>query len=215
MTDRAGAPTALDEAGLGRAVAELATRDADLAAIVERLGPPPLWAREPGFATLVHIILEQQVSLASAQAAFDRLVAAIGEPSPDGLLRLTDAELLGIGFSRQKARYVRLLAASQLDGTFDVDRLDRLADDEARASLLGLTGIGPWTADIYLLMALRRPDIWPTGDLALVTALASAKRLPARPTGEDAIVMAEAWRPWRAVAARILWHDYLARRGRR
>ncbi len=142
----------------------------------------------------------------------DRLVAAIGPPAPAALLRLDDAELLTIGFSRQKARYVRLLSAAQLDGAFDVDALVGMRDDEARERLLELTGIGPWSADIYLLMALRRPDVWPTGDLALVSALASVKRLPVRPDGPVAAAIAEAWRPWRSVAARILWHDYLSRR---
>lgn len=204
----------LDEPVLHAATLVLARQDPDLAAIVERHGPPPLWAREPGFATLLHIVLEQQVSLASARAAFDRLLARIGTPAPEAFLALGDADLLAIGFSRQKARYGRLLAAAIADGSFALDAIAALPDQAARAALLARTGVGPWTADIYLLMALRRPDIWPDGDLALVTSLASVKELPARPDAIQARRLAEAWRPWRAVAARLLWHDYLARRAK-
>lgn len=205
---------ALDEATLLAATDELAARDPDLAAIRTRWGPPPLWGREPGFASLLHIILEQQVSLASAQAAFDRLEAAIGRPSPAGFLGLSDAELLAIGFSRQKARYGRALATAVLDGALDIDGLADLDDATARAALLRQVGIGPWTADIYLVMALRRPDVWPTGDLALATAAAEAMGLATRPSDAELAALAEPWRPWRAVAARLLWLDYLRRRGR-
>ena len=206
--------TTLTEATLATAVAELTTRDADLAAVVDRFGLPPLWARPPGFETLTHIILEQQVSLASAQAARDRLVAATDPLTPAAFLRLDDDRLLAIGFSRQKARYVRLLAARLVEGSLDLDALDALDDDAARATLLDLTGIGPWTADVYLLMVLRRPDVWPVGDVALQTAAVTVKGLAARPDALAMEALAEPWRPWRAVAARLLWHDYLGRRGR-
>jgi DNA-3-methyladenine glycosylase II len=189
--------------------------DADLAAIVDRFGPPPLWARPPGFATLTFIILEQQVSLASARAAFERLTAATGELTPQAFLRLDDRELLAIGFSRQKTRYVRGLSAAILAGELDLEAVQRLDDDKARAALTDLTGVGPWTADIYLLLALGRPDVWPTGDLALVTAVQHVKRLADRPSGDELTTLAEPWRPWRSVAARLFWHDYLARRGQR
>ncbi len=163
-------PPILTEPTLATAVTELTARDKDLAGVVDRFGPPPLWARPPGFETLTHIILEQQVSLASAQAARDRLVAATDPLTPTAFLRLDDEQLLAIGFSRQKARYVRLLAARLVDGSLDLDALDALDDDAARATLLELTGVGAWTADVYLLMVLRRPDIWPVGDVALQTA---------------------------------------------
>jgi DNA-3-methyladenine glycosylase II len=208
-------PDALTEEGLAAAVDELAASDADLAAIVDRFGRPPLWARPPGFATLTFIILEQQVSLASARAAFERLIAATGDLTPDAFLRLDDAELLTIGFSRQKARYVRELSRSIQSGELELDGLDHLDDDTARATLIRQTGIGPWTADIYLLLALGRRDIWPTGDLALVSAVAEIKRLTSRPSGEELMAIAEPWRPWRSVAARLFWHDYLSRRGQR
>jgi DNA-3-methyladenine glycosylase II len=204
----------LDETRLVHAVAELAARDPRLGAIVERIGPPPLWARRPGFGTLLHIVLEQQVSLASAQAAFDRLLAASGKLTPDRFLAFGDADLLAIGFSRQKARYGRALAAAVSSGTLDLDGLARLDDDEVRVALEAIPGIGPWTSTIYLLMVLGRPDVWPVGDLALATAIGESLGLGRRPDRAEVIALGEAWRPWRSVAARLLWHDYLARRGR-
>ena len=201
----------LTEASLHHAVAELAQRDADLAQIVERHGPPPLWAREPGFATLVLLILEQQVSLASALAAFNRLEASIGAETPAGVLALSEEELRRVGFSRQKSGYARALATAIQSGVFDPGHLADLDDDGVRAALTSLKGIGPWTAEIYLLMVLRRPDAWPVGDLALAAAAQQVKRLTQRPTPADLLALAETWRPWRAVAARMLWHHYLSR----
>ena len=179
-----------------------------------RNGPPPLWDRVPGFGTLVHIILEQQVSLASAKAAYDRLLAATDPLTPEAFLRLNDADLLAIGFSRQKARYGRALAAAIMDGTLDLDALEAIDDHGVHAALEAVPGIGRWTSTIYLLMVLGRPDVWPTGDIALATAVAEAKDLPARPDPVALMQLGEAWRPWRSVAARLFWHDYLARRRR-
>ena len=196
------------------ACAELAARDPDLAAIVERFGPPPLWERAPGFATLLHIVLEQQVSLASAQAAFDRLVAAVDPLTPEAFLGLSDAALLAIGFSRQKARYGRELAAAVRSGTLDLDALPALDDETVRTQLEAIVGIGRWTSTIYLLMVLGRPDVWPAGDIALATAIAEVKGSARRPGTDEMADLGEAWRPWRSVAARLLWHDYLGRRGR-
>jgi DNA-3-methyladenine glycosylase II len=205
---------ALSRASLAVAVEQLAAADPDLAAIVERFGPPPLWDRVPGFATLVHIILEQQVSLASAQAAFDRLRAAADPLTPARFLDLTDAELLTIGFSRQKARYGRALATALDGGSLDLDSLTSLDDDSAHRELVAIPGIGPWTATIYLLMVLGRPDLWPVGDIALAQAVAEVKGLERRPGPLEMADLGEAWRPWRSVAARLFWHDYLSRRGR-
>jgi DNA-3-methyladenine glycosylase II len=198
---------------LRRAARELGAADPRLGASVERYGPPPLWSREASYATLVHLILEQQVSLASAQAAFDRLRAALGgsvEPAP--LLDLSDEELRAIGFSRQKAGYARTLASAMLDG-FDLGALAAMPDDEVRQALIAMPGIGPWTADIYLTMCLLRPDVWPHGDLALATSARDLLELDERPTFAELGRIAERWHPYRAVAARILWHDYLQRRG--
>ncbi len=202
--------TTLTRERLASGVAELARADADLAAVVELHGAPPLWSRRPGFATLVQIILEQQVSLASAKATFEKLRAAIGKVTPEGLLSLEDDELKAVGFSRQKARYCRGLATAITEDRFDVGALSRLPDERAKTSLMELVGIGRWTADIYLLMALRRPDIWPKGDLALAKAAQQVKGLDELPDQDRLEEMAESWKPWRAVAARVLWHHYLS-----
>jgi DNA-3-methyladenine glycosylase II len=199
---------------LGRAVDELAARDADLAGIVARHGPPPLWDRAPGFATLLHIVLEQQVSLASAQAAFDRLRTAAEPVTPARFLELSDAELHAIGFSRQKARYGRALAAAIESGVLDLDGLEALDDDAVQETLQAMPGIGPWTSSVYLLMVLLRPDLWPVGDIALAESVGLVKGLGRRPDQREMADLGEAWRPWRSVAARLFWHDYLARRGR-
>ena len=204
----------LTRRSLVNAVTELANADPALATSVERYGAPPLWAREPSFVTLIHLILEQQVSLASARAAFDRLDAALdGSIRPQGLLTLSDSELRTIGFSRQKARYARDLATALTDG-FDLDGLAHQPDDEVRASLMRLRGVGRWTADIYLIMCLRRPDVWPHGDQALATAARELLELPTRPTFDELELRARSWQPHRATAARILWHHYLSVRGR-
>ena len=204
----------LTESRLKAAVVELAARDADLAAIVGRYGTPPLWDREPGFATLLHIILEQQVSLASARAAFDRLRVAAAPLTPSTFLVLSDADLLKIGFSRQKARYGRALATAIDTGLLDVDGLADIDDAEVHRALQAIPGIGPWTSTIYLLMVLGRPDAWPVGDIALAESVREVKGLDHRPTAIELDELGEAWRPLRSVAARLLWHDYLGRRGR-
>jgi DNA-3-methyladenine glycosylase II len=204
--------TTLTPRSLRSSTRRLAEADPVLGASVDRFGPPPLWARDPSYATLVHLILEQQVSLASAQAAFDRLVVAIGEPTPTGVLALDDVQLRAIGFSRQKAGYARDLAAALMDG-FDLDALASLPDDAVRGELVRIRGIGRWTADVYLTMCLLRPDVWPHGDQALATAAMEVAALPKRPTFARLGEMAERWRPYRAVAARILWHHYLRVRG--
>jgi DNA-3-methyladenine glycosylase II len=203
----------LSEQFFAQAVRELAQRDPDLARIVEKYGAPPLWVREPGFPTLVYIILEQQVSLASARALYQRLQEAVRPFTPARFLKLTETEMRQLGFSRQKAHYTRLLADAIRRRQFDLQALHELHDDHAREKLIALKGIGRWTADIYLLSALRRPDIWPVGDLALATAVQEVKRLRLRPSPEKLEKMSAPWRPWRAVAARLFWHAYLAKRG--
>ncbi len=214
MTTIALAP--LDERGLLDAVDRLAAGDPALCGVVERFGPPPLWAREPGFPTLVHLILEQQVSLASARAAFDRLQVATDPLTPTSFLTLDDGQLLAIGFSRQKARYSRALAIAVGDGSLDLTALGSLDDEAVDAALTAVPGIGPWTATIYRLMVLLRPDAWPVHDIALAQAIAEIHGMPARPDATEMLTIADRWRPWRAVAARILWHHYLSvRAGRR
>lgn len=200
----------LDEHTLLAATKFLAAKDPDFATIFAQFGAPPLWARAPGFPTLIHIILEQQVSLASANAAFKRLKAAADPLTPHSFLSLDDAQLLAIGFSRQKAAYGRGLAAAVAEGRLDLHSLGAQADEAVRALLTQLKGIGPWTANIYLLMALLRADVWPQGDLALATAVQQVKRLAKRPTTDELVAMSAAWHPYRAVAARLFWHHYLS-----
>lgn len=205
----------LDHETLHDAVHALARADPDLGAVVASFGVPPLWEREEGFGTLLLLILEQQVSLASARAAFERLAVRLGgPPSPAGLLALADEELRADGFSRQKTRYARALAAALADGTLDLPALRLLDDDGVRRALTALPGIGPWTADVYLVMALRRPDAFPAGDLALQVAAQELKGLPSRPGPVALEALAEPWRPHRAAAARVLWQHYLGTRGR-
>ena len=205
-------PHPLTGATFARGLRILSRRDPALSRIVKDCGPPPMWNRRPGFSTLLHIILEQQVSLASARAAFDRLRAAASPLTPARFLEFDDARLKAIGFSRQKTAYGRHLSRAILEKRFNPAALKKMNDATARDELLKLKGVGPWTADIYLLMALRRPDVWPSGDLALAVAVQRVKRLRARPTPEEMEAIGAAWQPWRAVAARVLWHYYLSGR---
>jgi DNA-3-methyladenine glycosylase II len=201
----------LTDATLPAALAGLTSRDPRLARILADFGPPPLWDREPGFPTLLHIILEQQVSLASARAAYERLLAVAAPLTPERFLELDDVTLKAAGFSRQKTGYGRNLALAIFSGELALDGLDVLDDAAARAELIRVKGIGRWTADIYLLMALRRPDVWPAGDLALAVAAQQILALPSVPSPAELEAIGAAWRPWRAVAARLLWHFYLSR----
>lgn len=192
------------------ALGYLSEKDPDLRTVIETHGPPPMWIRDPGFPTLVHIILEQQVSLASAKAAFDKLYQAVPELLPQEFLRLNDQELNKIGFSRQKTKYCRYLAESIDSGSLQLDKLEDKTDTEIRTELKKIKGIGSWTADIYLLMAMGRPDIWPQGDLALISAICQVKKLESKPSEDNFKSLGNVWKPWRAVAARILWHYYLS-----
>ena len=200
----------LDDKLFKRGLRFLSKCDPSLASILKVLGPPPMWTRPPGFPTLVLLILEQQVSLASARAAMTRLRAAARPLTPRSFLELDDASLKKIGFSRQKTTYCRELAQAILDGKLNLAALNKMDDLLARDVLVKLKGIGVWTADNYLLMALRRPDVWPIGDLALAAAVQEVKRLKSRPTQVRLEQISTPWRPWRAVAARLLWHYYLS-----
>ena len=191
----------------------LAERCPHLAIVHAKYGPPPLWDREPGFATLLQIILEQQVSLASAKACFDKLRMRVGEVTPDNVLRSTDAQLKADGFSRQKTAYARNLANAILERRLDLESLNALPDAEVKSELMKLKGIGEWTSDIYLLMGILRPDVMPKGDIALHSAWHRLSGEP-RPTADEFLSMAERWRPYRSVAARLLWHFYLSEKRR-
>ncbi len=194
---------------------QLAAVDADLARLYVRLGTPPLWAREPGFATLIRIILEQQVSLKAARTMYERLCTQLGEMSPQSVLVVGEAGLKALGLTRQKARYCYGLAERVSSGQLRLDQLETLNDPEGRQALLAVPGLGPWSVDIYYLMALRRPDIWPRGDLALAVALQEVKGLDAPATRDQQQIFAQTWSPWRAIAARLLWMHYLEARGDR
>ncbi len=202
----------LNKKSLIKAVEYLEVRDRHLKLVVSKFGPPPLWEREEGFKTLIYIILEQQVSLASAKAAYDKLLKKIGSITSVNFLKLSDVELKLIGFSRQKTSYGRNLADAIITERLNLAELSDLNDVQAKEQLMNIKGIGPWTADIYLLMALGRPDIWPNGDIALASAVQKLRGIASRPSFEELNRMSLKWKPWRAVAARILWHYYLSER---
>jgi DNA-3-methyladenine glycosylase II len=204
----------LTQKTLPLAARELAARDQLLANIYATHGDPPLWQRASGFRTLVHIILEQQVSLGSAKSMLNRLEADIQPFTPERFVELGDAHLRGLGVTRQKSSYLLHLAESIVSGELNFRKLSRLSDDQVLVQLTGIKGIGSWSANIYLLMAMRRADIWPAGDLALAVAIKELHGLDARPSPEELERIAEQWRPYRAVAARMLWQYYLGRKAK-
>jgi DNA-3-methyladenine glycosylase II len=207
-------PRTLTRANLSIGARQLADIDDDLANVISRLGEPPLWGRRPGFATLVRIILEQQVSLAAAHATYRRLFSFLAGITPERVHAMQISGLRAFGLTRQKSRYCHGLAERILSGRLNLSAIARGPDDVGRQLLLSVPGLGPWSVDIYYLMALRRPDIWPRGDLALVKALCELKRLERLPSIEEQLNIAAAWSPWRSVAARVLWSHYLAAKGR-
>jgi DNA-3-methyladenine glycosylase II len=201
--------TPLTSKTLLEAAHHLAARDETLAQILATHGPPPMWRRPTGFPTLVHIILEQQVSLKSAKAMLLRLQSAIDPFTPNRFVELGEPHFRRLGVTRQKSAYLLHLSHSILNGELGLTKLSRLTDDEVKHRLTQIKGIGSWSADVYLLMALRRGDIWPAGDLALAVAAQELLRLEKRPTPDELERIAERWRPYRAVAARMLWQHYL------
>jgi DNA-3-methyladenine glycosylase II len=203
-------PVALNKKRLAKAAVAIALLDKDMARILADLGTPPLWAREPGFITLLRIILEQQVSLASADAMYRRLTGNIEPLTPQTILAAGAPFIRSFGVTRQKATYFINVAEVIESGDLDLEALGQQSDESAIEKLTSVTGIGPWTAKIYLLMALRRPDVWPVGDIALATAVKNLKGWQVRPTQPELTEIATAWRPHRATAARMLWHYYLS-----
>ena len=189
---------------------KLASMDDDLAMIIGSHRYPPMWTRPNTFETLVHIILEQQVSLASALAALNKLKDRLGDITPKAFLALTDEELKACYFSRQKTLYTRGLATELLEGRLDLVSLESLTDDEIRARLITLKGIGNWTIDVYLMFVLQRSDIFPVGDLAAINALRRVKRLPKDSSKETLVEVAASWQPYRTIATMLLWHLYLS-----
>jgi DNA-3-methyladenine glycosylase II len=203
----------LTHVSLSEGAKALKDRDRDLARILDRLGEPPLWGRRPGFPTLIRIILEQQVSLAAARSLSRRLLRHLGGMTAKSVYDIGETGLREIGLTRQKAHYCHGLAARVIDGSLDLSAVAALPDAVGRSILMAVPGLGPWSVDIYYLMALRRPDVWPDGDMALASALRDAKRMGDLPTLENQRAIAAKWSPWRSVAARILWAHYLAARG--
>jgi DNA-3-methyladenine glycosylase II len=191
---------------------QLAEKDADLQAVILQYGYPSMWTRIPNFETLIHIILEQQVSLASALAALQKLKEKLGQITPVKLLLLTDIELKACYFSRQKIIYARHLAQSIIAGELQLHQLGSASDETVRAELKKIKGIGDWTSDVYLMMALQRADLFPIGDIALVNSLKEVKNLPKHASKETILQLAEQWKPYRTIAAFLLWHAYLSKR---
>jgi DNA-3-methyladenine glycosylase II len=192
---------------------KLAKLDGNLAAIIKEHNYPPMWTRPATFQTLILTILEQQVSLASAYAAFKKLKEKIGFVTPAKILALTDEELRSCYFSRQKIIYARELAKAIQSRKINLKKLGLLHDEDIRAEMIQLKGIGHWTIDVYLMHALQRTDLFPLGDIALVNSLKETKQLPKDISKEEMLKIAEPWRPYRTIAAMILWHSYIQKRG--
>ncbi len=203
-------PIALTNERLAKAADTLATIDEDLSRVLKKHGPPPLWARAPDFATLIRIVLEQQVSLASADAMFSRLVARVRPLTPQRVLAVDAPFLRSFGITRQKAGYCINIAKAIRTNQLDLVAVGKADDRTALQMLTGIKGVGPWTAEIYLLMALGRPDVLPAGDIALATAVQKLRNLPQRPKPRELAEIGKVWSPHRATAARMLWQYYLS-----
>jgi DNA-3-methyladenine glycosylase II len=200
-----------DNKNFERICSLLAEQDSDLASVLSSYGYPPLWTRPNSFETLVLTILEQQVSLASAYAAYKKLKERIRIVTPSRLLELTDEELKACYFSRQKIVYARELAKAIIMNTISLRKMYHLPEDDVRTELKKLKGIGDWTVDIYLIHALRRTDILPIGDLALVNAFRVVKEMPGA-SREEISAIASSWKPYRSIATMILWHFYIKKK---
>ena len=192
---------------------KLFRKDKDLRRIGNEHGYPPMWVRPATFQTLILFILEQQVSLASAYAAFKKLREKIGYVTPAKILSLTDDELRACYFSRQKIVYTRELAKAIQSKQLRLKKFSDAHEDEVRIELKKIKGIGDWTVDVYLMHALQRSDLFPLGDIALVNSLKETKKLHVHTTREDMLAIAESWRPYRTIASMILWHSYIQKRG--
>jgi DNA-3-methyladenine glycosylase II len=191
----------------------LSKRDKDLKNIIRQYGYPPMWTRPATFQTLILTILEQQVSLASAYAAFKKLKEKVGFVTPSKILLLSDSELRACYFSRQKIIYARELANTVRSKQLQLKKLSSLTDEEVRHQMIKIKGIGHWTIDVFLMHALQRADLFPLGDIALVNSLKEVKQLHKNISKEEMIAIAQPWRPYRTIAAMILWHAYINKRG--
>ena len=195
---------------LAKGIERLGQIDPVLARIYAEHGSPPLWQREQTFATLLLIVLEQKISLASARAVYQRIESLISPLTPANYQSFSDEEIFTTGISRAKISYVRNIAQAILNGSLVLEELPDLPEDEARQQLLRIKGIGPWTANVYLLMALGKLDIWPLGDRALAVAVQRAQSLPTVPKNDELEKLGEPYRPHRSIAAFLYWHFYLS-----
>lgn len=194
-----------------RDLKQLIKRDKIFARIYKQYGAPPDWSREPGFISLSRIILEQQVSLASANAHFQKLNSYLAEFSPSNILKLTDEEMRSCQISRQKGKYLRALSNAILNREIDLMKLSNLSEREIRTQLTSLKGIGRWTSDIYLMFCMQAKDILPLGDIAVVNAI---RELSDANTSDEIVLLSEKWQPLRSLAAYFFWHYYLRKRNR-
>ena len=199
-----------DQDLLQRALRHLAKADRDFARAIDEVGPPLPRKRPAGFMGLLNVIVAQQVSTHAAKAISARLDAALEAKTPQAFLKLTDADLRAVGFSRQKVVYGRDLAAAFLDGRLSMPKLRKQSDEDAIAAITSVKGLGVWSAEVFLLFSLRRPDVLPAHDLGLIVAAQRMKRLKERPSPKQLREIAEPWRPYRSYAARMLWHYYHA-----
>lgn len=203
------------EADLPGLCDELAARDHRLRAVIDEFGYPPFWSRPNTFESFVWFILEQQVSLASAKAALEKLRERVGRVTPENVLALSDDELRAAYFSRQKTAYVRGLAQQIADGDLDLSDLENRPEDEVRKRLVQLKGVGNWTVDVYLILALHRTDLFPVGDLAAVNGLKELSGLPRTTTIDELTATVRQWAPYRTIGTMLVWHYYLSRQQRR
>lgn len=187
-------------------------QDSCMLQIIEEYGYPLIFSRPANFETLIHIILEQQVSLASAKAALVQLKQKIGVVTAEKILLLTDQELRGCYFSRQKISYVKCLAKEVFNGSLIIDELHKKSDEEVSIQLKKIKGIGNWTVDVFLMMALHRCNCFPTGDIALINSIKHVKQLPKETSKEEILQIAEQWQPYRTIAAYIFWWAYIKRK---
>jgi DNA-3-methyladenine glycosylase II len=190
----------------------LAAKESIFHTIIKAYGYPPFWSRQPSFETLIHVILEQQVSLASALAAYNKLKEKVPVITPEHLLTLTDKDLKACYFSRQKIAYAKHLATAIVSGDLIIENLQLLSNEKVAQQLQKVKGIGHWTSDVYLMMSLHRSDRFPVGDVALVKSMKKQLQLPMDTSKQTLLEIAENWRPYRSIAAYCLWHVYLSER---
>ena len=198
----------LDDTGIRRGLDAAAEVDKDIDAVLQSVGYPTERRSDGGFPEFLRIIVGQQLSVKAARTIFSRLAAALNEMTPDGVMALSDAELRENGLSRQKIGYVRSLAEATSSGVFQPERLSSMDDDAAIGHIVQIKGLGRWSAQMYLMFHLGRPDIWPVDDLAVQEGVARLKRLSERPKPKEMEALSLPWQPHRSSVALLMWHYY-------